>query len=156
MILVSFYYFGYRLDYSGIALLIMGSFVPPLYYGFYCSRTLKIAYMSVICSLGVICTIVSLWSKFNTPKYRVLRAGRGAFFPFLFNFSGSSKMEGVEVFAFTSVFSYYCTPIVLLTLKLQLSVHSLWIPKLPAFVHMEEDLIKFEQIVSNFVMFQWY
>lgn len=64
-----------RLDYSGIALLIMGSFVPPLYYGFYCSRALKIAYMSVICSLGVMCTIVSLWSKFNTPKYRVLRAG---------------------------------------------------------------------------------
>lgn len=64
-----------RLDYSGIALLIMGSFVPPLYYGFYCSRTLQIAYMSVICSLGIICTIVSLWSKFNTPKYRVLRAG---------------------------------------------------------------------------------
>lgn len=64
-----------RLDYSGIALLIMGSFVPPLYYGFYCSRTLKIAYMSVICSLGIMCIIVSLWSKFNTPKYRVLRAG---------------------------------------------------------------------------------
>lgn len=65
-----------RLDYSGIALLIMGSFVPPLYYGFYCSRVLKISYMSVICSLGVMCIIVSLWSKFNTPKYRILRAGK--------------------------------------------------------------------------------
>lgn len=64
-----------RLDYSGIAMLIMGSFVPPLYYGFYCSRVLKIVYMSVICSLGIMCIIVSLWSKFNTPKYRVLRAG---------------------------------------------------------------------------------
>lgn len=96
LISVSCYYFGCRLDYSGIALLIMGSFVPPLYYGFYCSRALKIAYMSVICSLGVMCTIVSLWSKFNTPKYRVLRAGRGAFFfSFFFYFlSGSSKMDG--------------------------------------------------------------
>ena len=56
-------------------MLIMGSFVPPLYYGFYCSRVLKIVYMSVICSLGIMCIIVSLWSKFNTPKYRVLRAG---------------------------------------------------------------------------------
>lgn len=64
-----------RLDYSGIALLIMGSFIPPLYYGFYCSRVLKIVYMSIICTLGILCIIVSLWSKFNTPKYRVLRAG---------------------------------------------------------------------------------
>ncbi|KAJ7373754.1 Adiponectin receptor protein 2 [Desmophyllum pertusum] len=64
-----------RLDYSGIAMLIMGSFVPPLYYGFYCSRVLQIAYMSLICSLGVTCIIVSLWSKFNRPKYRMLRTG---------------------------------------------------------------------------------
>ena len=57
----------------------MGSFVPPLYYGFYCSRILKIVYMSVICSLGIMCIIVSLWSKFNTPKYRLLRAGKSYF-----------------------------------------------------------------------------
>ncbi|PFX18714.1 adiponectin receptor protein 1-like [Stylophora pistillata] len=64
-----------RLDYSGIALLIMGSFIPPLYYGFYCSRILKIIYMSLILTLGILCIIVSLWSKFSTPKYRGLRAG---------------------------------------------------------------------------------
>lgn len=64
-----------RLDYAGIAIFIMGSFIPPLYYGFYCSRVLKIVYMSMICSLGVICIIVSLWDKFSAPHYRLLRAG---------------------------------------------------------------------------------
>ena len=64
-----------RLDYSGIALLIIGSFIPALYYGFYCSFVLKVVYMSSICFLGTCCIVVSLWSKFSTPKYRVLRAG---------------------------------------------------------------------------------
>ena len=54
----------------------MGSFIPPLYYGFYCSRVLKIVYICLICSLGIICIIVSLWDKFNAPEYRLLRAGK--------------------------------------------------------------------------------
>lgn len=68
--------FFLRLDYSGIAIFIMGSFIPPLYYGFYCSRVLKIFYICLICSLGIICIIVSLWDKFNAPEYRLLRAGK--------------------------------------------------------------------------------
>ena len=65
-----------RLDYSGIAIFIMGSFIPPLYYGFYCSRVLKIVYICMICSLGITCIVVSLWDKFNAPEYRLLRAGK--------------------------------------------------------------------------------
>lgn len=53
----------------------MGSSIPPLYYGFYCSRVLKIVYICLICSLGIICIIISLWEKFNAPEYRLLRAG---------------------------------------------------------------------------------
>ena len=53
----------------------MGSFIPPLYYGFYCSRVLKIVYICLMCSLGILCIIVSLWDKFNAPEYRLLRAG---------------------------------------------------------------------------------
>lgn len=64
-----------RLDYAGIVLFIMGSFIPPLYYAFYCSRVLKTVYMTLTCTLGATCIIVSLWSKFNKPKYRILRAG---------------------------------------------------------------------------------
>ena len=63
------------LDYAGIVLFIMGSFIPPLYYAFYCSRVLKTVYMSLTCTLGATCITVSLWSKFNKPKYRILRAG---------------------------------------------------------------------------------
>ena len=34
-----------KLDYSGIALLTMGSFVPWVYYTFYCETQSKIVYM---------------------------------------------------------------------------------------------------------------
>ena len=64
------------LDYAGIVVFIMGSFIPPLYYAFYCSRILKIVYMSLTCSLGVMCIIVSLWGKFKKSKYRIFRAGK--------------------------------------------------------------------------------
>jgi len=64
-----------RLDYSGIAFLIVGSFIPYLYYGFYCMKTSRIVYMVTISTLGTLCIIISLWDKFSTPKFRPLRAG---------------------------------------------------------------------------------
>ena len=44
--------FGFRLDYCGIALLTMGSFVPWLYYSFYCRIEPKITYLALILVLG--------------------------------------------------------------------------------------------------------
>ncbi|XP_068153538.1 adiponectin receptor protein isoform X3 [Drosophila tropicalis] len=64
-----------KLDYCGIALLIMGSFVPWLYYGFYCHFQPKVIYLSVVCVLGVLSIVVSLWDKFSEPGLRPLRAG---------------------------------------------------------------------------------
>nr|CAD7265413.1 unnamed protein product [Timema shepardi] len=64
-----------RLDYCGIAMLIMGSFVPWLYYGFYCHFQPKLIYLSVVTCLGVSSIVVSLWDRFSEPKYRALRAG---------------------------------------------------------------------------------
>ncbi|KAH8383561.1 hypothetical protein KR009_009314 [Drosophila setifemur] len=64
-----------KLDYCGIALLIMGSFVPWLYYGFYCHYQPKVIYLSVVCVLGVLSIVVSLWDKFSEPALRPLRAG---------------------------------------------------------------------------------
>jgi channel protein (hemolysin III family) len=64
-----------QLDYAGISLLILGSDVPILYYGFYCSRGWAWFYIvlsTVICSAGL---IVSLLDRFSTPHYRPLRAG---------------------------------------------------------------------------------
>lgn len=64
-----------KLDYCGIALLIMGSFVPWLYYGFYCHYNHKIIYLSVVSVLGILSIVVSLWDKFSEPNLRPLRAG---------------------------------------------------------------------------------
>lgn len=67
--------FAFRLDYCGIALLTMGSFVPWLYYSFYCRMSPKIVYLVLIFVLGTACIVVSMWDKFAEPKYRPLRAG---------------------------------------------------------------------------------
>nr|KAF6270638.1 adiponectin receptor 1 [Myotis myotis] len=63
-----------KLDYSGIALLIMGSFVPWLYYSFYCSPQPRLIYLSIICVLGISAIIVAQWDRFATPKHRQTRA----------------------------------------------------------------------------------
>ncbi|KAL5013461.1 hypothetical protein ScPMuIL_007731 [Solemya velum] len=64
-----------KLDYCGIAFLTMGSFVPWLYYSFYCRQEPKIAYLVLIFILGTCAIVVSLWDKFSEPEFRVLRAG---------------------------------------------------------------------------------
>ncbi|XP_039176370.1 adiponectin receptor protein 2-like isoform X2 [Crotalus tigris] len=64
-----------KLDYSGIALLTMGSFVPWLYYSFYCSPQPQLIYLIIICVLGITAITVSQWDHFATPQYRAVRAG---------------------------------------------------------------------------------
>lgn len=64
-----------KLDYCGIALLTIGSFVPWLYYSFYCRLEPKITYLCLIFVLGTLCIVVSMWDKFAQPQYRPLRAG---------------------------------------------------------------------------------
>ncbi|VDK28416.1 unnamed protein product [Gongylonema pulchrum] len=63
-----------KLDYTGISLLIVGSFIPWIYYGFYCRLLPMIIYISMISVLGIAAVIVSLWDKFAQPRYRPLRA----------------------------------------------------------------------------------
>ncbi|XP_017537413.1 adiponectin receptor protein 1a isoform X1 [Pygocentrus nattereri] len=64
-----------KLDYSGIALLIMGSFVPWLYYSFYCSPQPRLIYLTIVCVLGIAAIIVAQWDRFSTPRHRPTRAG---------------------------------------------------------------------------------
>ncbi|KAM3859008.1 adiponectin receptor protein 2 [Diretmus argenteus] len=64
-----------KLDYSGIAFLIMGSFVPWLYYSFYCSPQPCFIYLMVVCVLGLSAITVSQCDFFATPQYRGVRAG---------------------------------------------------------------------------------
>lgn len=64
-----------KIDYCGISVLTIGSFVPWLYYAFYCESVPKVVYLIFILMLGVSCIIVSLWEKFSEPEFRAIRAG---------------------------------------------------------------------------------
>uniref|UniRef100_A0AC34GNH2 Uncharacterized protein n=1 Tax=Panagrolaimus sp. ES5 TaxID=591445 RepID=A0AC34GNH2_9BILA len=64
-----------KLDYMGISMLIVGSFIPWIYYGFYCRREPKLTYIAMVIVLGIGAVIVSLWDKFSESRYRPLRAG---------------------------------------------------------------------------------
>jgi len=63
-----------KFDYCGIAFLTVGSFVPWLYYSFYCDYTPKVIYLTIVVILGISAVIVSLWDKFGTPSLRPFRA----------------------------------------------------------------------------------
>lgn len=43
--------YGNKLDYVGIVFLITGSFIPSIFYGFYCHPHLKEFYWTMVCSL---------------------------------------------------------------------------------------------------------
>lgn len=63
-----------RLDFSGISLLVMGSFVPWVYYSFYCSTQSRVVYLITISLLGIGAIVFSQWDRFAKPEYRVVRA----------------------------------------------------------------------------------
>lgn len=87
MHVLDYFICSYRLDYCGIAMLTMGSFVPWLYYSFYCRVIPMIIYLVLIFILGTTCIVVSMWDKFAQPKFRPVRAGNKSTFHFIyFNF----------------------------------------------------------------------
>lgn len=63
-----------QMDYAGIAVMIITSFFPPIYYIFQCSPHWQIAYLTGISLIGV-CTVITLLTPaFSTGKYRSFRA----------------------------------------------------------------------------------
>ncbi|KAI8929748.1 hemolysin-III related-domain-containing protein [Entophlyctis helioformis] len=65
-----------KADYIGIVTLILGSFIPVLYYGFFCYPTLRMVYIpsfSVLAALPYMS--VSLMRRFSSPQYRYFRTG---------------------------------------------------------------------------------
>lgn len=80
---------GNALDYVGIVGLIVGSFVPSVFYGFYCVPELQWRYWTMICGIGAGCVCVSILPRFRTPRWRPFRAamfvgmGLSAVFPVL-------------------------------------------------------------------------
>ncbi|KAK2608589.1 hypothetical protein QQS21_002815 [Conoideocrella luteorostrata] len=65
---------GNKLDYTGIVALIVGSYVPAMYYGFFCRPALMSLYLYLICILGIGCAVVSWVERFRTPQWRPYRA----------------------------------------------------------------------------------
>ena len=53
----------------------VGSFVPWLYYSFYCDRKPQIIYLSIVIGLGIGAVVVSTFDFFAGPRFRPLRAG---------------------------------------------------------------------------------
>jgi len=62
-----------RLDYAGIAFLIVGSIIPWLYYGFYCQFYTRITYITAVSLLGILTIVLTMLERFNTPDFRVWR-----------------------------------------------------------------------------------
>jgi len=84
---------GNKLDYVGIVALITGSFIPSIYYAFYCDPFWYRIYWAMISSLGLACAVMSVTPKFRTPTWRPFRAlmfvgmGLSAIFPVLHGLS---------------------------------------------------------------------
>ncbi|KIV86585.1 hypothetical protein PV11_02185 [Exophiala sideris] len=96
-----------QFDYAGISVLIAGSFIPSVYYGFWCNPQRQWTYWTMICSLGIACTTVSVLPRFRTPDWRPYRAlmfvgmGISAVFPVLdglmtFGWSAMEKQIGLS------------------------------------------------------------
>ena len=69
-----------RFDYFGIAFLTVGSFVPWLYFSFYCDWMPQVIYLAIVIVLGVGAVVVSTFDFFAGPRFRPLRAGVFIFF----------------------------------------------------------------------------
>ncbi len=62
-----------RLDYAGIALLIVGSTIPWLYYGFYCQFYAKLTYITAVSICGLLTIVLLTLERFCLPEYRTVR-----------------------------------------------------------------------------------
>ncbi|MCJ1330288.1 hypothetical protein MMC10_006971 [Thelotrema lepadinum] len=65
---------GNQADYIGILALIIGSFIPSIYYGFHCHPNLQKLYWTMIVSIGLACGVVTVNPRFRTPAWRAWRA----------------------------------------------------------------------------------
>lgn len=64
----------WRFDYAGIAVLIVASFYPPVYYGFLCHPTLSFIYLLITTILGVSTLGVTLLERFQDARWHAHRA----------------------------------------------------------------------------------
>ena len=65
---------GNQLDYLGIVVLMWGSTIPSVYFGFYCDLQLQRRYWAVVSILAMLCIITTFNSRFRHPNLRPYRA----------------------------------------------------------------------------------
>ncbi|PQE10730.1 hemolysin-III channel Izh2 protein [Rutstroemia sp. NJR-2017a WRK4] len=65
--------FGNQLDYLGVVILMWGSTIPTVYYGFHCDPKIQEIYWTMITVSA--CAVTTLHSKFRHPRLRPYRAG---------------------------------------------------------------------------------
>ncbi|KAI9829970.1 MAG: hypothetical protein M1838_005846 [Thelocarpon superellum] len=65
---------GNQLDYLGIVILMWGSTIPSVYYGYYCDPNLQKLYWAMVTVLAAACTITTLAPTFRHPTLRPWRA----------------------------------------------------------------------------------
>ena len=76
-----------KLDYVGIVVMICGSFVPALHYGFHCHPHIQLAYTIGVLALGGLAVFFVVNPTYATPAYRPIRTaiflalGLSAIFP---------------------------------------------------------------------------
>ena len=61
------------LDYCGITLLIAGSNIPIIYYGFYCQPQVALMYNSVIAALALVCFLFTILPSVQSLRFRTLK-----------------------------------------------------------------------------------
>ena len=66
--------FGNQLDYLGIVILMWGSTIPSIYYGFYCDPRLQKIYWANVSILATLCVVATLHHRFRHPTLRSYRA----------------------------------------------------------------------------------
>ena len=66
--------FGNQLDYLGIVILMWGSTIPSIYYGFYCNPRLQKIYWANVSLLATFCIVATLHPRFRHPTIRPYRA----------------------------------------------------------------------------------
>ncbi|KAH7378547.1 mPR-like GPCR protein [Cadophora sp. MPI-SDFR-AT-0126] len=65
---------GNQLDYLGIVILMWGSSIPFIFYGFYCDQKLQTLYWSIVSVLAIFCIAATFTPHFEHPHLRPWRA----------------------------------------------------------------------------------
>ncbi|KMZ67969.1 Adiponectin receptor protein [Zostera marina] len=66
-------FFFWRLDYTGIAIMIVSSFIPPIYYAFIDHPVFQLTYIFTISIIGFLVIITLLSPTFSSPAFRPYR-----------------------------------------------------------------------------------